>query len=260
MRNTSTNSLTLSISAALAASLLAACAVEPDAAPADELEGFDETAQETSTSTASVTPLPSFASTPNIKAAVSALPGFSTIAVVKTVSGFQIYRCEQGATTTEWKLRTPLAGFAASTDVQKASLNAWRLSGLVGSYHYRSDFGALLATSHIESLGLAVPAATAPVWDFTFQSGGQPIRREVMAGRVLAQDTTDPANIPLLFLEVRGRAIDPGTPKAIAAATHVLRWNTRGGLAPAASACTSATLGREVQSPYAANYYFLARQ
>lgn len=258
MRNTSTTSFTLSISAALAASLIAACAVEPDATPSDELDGLDETAQETTGTTTSVTPLPSFASTPNIKTAVSQVPGLSAIAVVKTVSGFQIYRCDQGTSGPVWALRTPLAGFAAATDVQRASLNASRLSGLVGTYHYRSDFGGLLVASQIEALGLAVPATNAPVWDFTFQASGQTTHREVMAGRLLAQDTPDPANIPMFFLEVRGRAIDAGTPKAIASATHVLRWNTRGGLAPAASTCTSATLGREVQSPYSANYYFLA--
>jgi hypothetical protein len=257
MRNTSTNSSTLSLSAALAASLFAACAVEPDAAPADELDGLDETSQEATTATTSVTPLSSFTNMPNIRTAIGALPSLSTTAVVQTVSGFQIYRCEQGATATEWKLRTPLAGFAAATNVQRPSLNCSRLSSLVGSYHYRSDFGGLLAAAQIEALGLAVPAATAPVWDFTFQPTGAPLHREALAGRLLAQDATDPANIPLLLLEVRGRSIDPGAPTAIASSTHVLRWNTRGGLAPAASTCTTATLGREVQSPYYANYYFL---
>ena len=78
-----------------------------------------------------------------------------------------------------------------------------------------------------------------------------------MAGRVLAQDVKYPTNIPYLLLEVRGRSIDPGTPSALAAATHVLRWNTRGGLAPAASACTTEAVGREYQAPYAAEYYYL---
>jgi hypothetical protein len=41
-------------------------------------------------------------------------------------------------------------------------------------------------------------------------------------------------------------------------ATHVLRWNTRGGLAPEAATCNTPMLGREYQSPYSAEYYFLA--
>ena len=256
MRNKLTASSTLSLSAALVASLCAACTTEPGTDP-DEGGALEETEQEAGSTTTGVTPLPSFATTPNIKAAAAVLKNPSVAAVVRTVSGFQIYRCDMGAAAPEWKLRTPLAGFEPSPDVQKPSLNCSRLDSLVGSYHYRSDFGALLASPQIEAMGLALPPVNAPVWDFTFQADGQPVHREVMAGRVLAQDAPNAANIPMLLLEVRGRSIDPGTPKAIASATHVLRWYTRGGLAPAATACTAATLGREVQSPYAAQYYFV---
>src|SRR6185369_9128328 len=135
--------------------------------------------------------------------------------------------CEQGTTAPQWKLRTPLAMLAPALDVQRPVLNLTRLGSLVGSYHYRSDFGGLLAARQVEALGLAVPAVTAPVWDFTFQPSGEPLQHDVMAGRVLAQDVPDAANVPVLFLEVRGRSIDAGTPKAIGSATHVLRWNTR---------------------------------
>lgn len=256
MRTNSNRSSTLSLSAALVASLFAGCAIDPDAAPAEELDGLDETAQE-SGSTGSVTALPSFANTPNIKQAVSLISNPSVAAVVRTVSGFQIYRCEQGTAALEWKLRTPLAGFEPSPNVQRPTLNRARFGSLVATYHYRSDFGGLLAGPQIDTLGLAVPAVNAPVWDFTFQPSGAPTHREVLAGRLLAQDVTSSANIPMLFIEVRGRSIDPGTPSALAAATHVLRWYTRGGLAPAASTCSTTTLGREVQSPYYAEYYFL---
>jgi hypothetical protein len=257
MQTMSTSSSRISVSAALAASLCAGCLTQ-DAASGEAPGGVDETAQESGSDTTSVTPLPSFADTPNIQRAVSQLSNLSVIAVASTVSGFQIYRCEQGTTAPEWRLRTPLAGLAPALDVQRPALNYQRLSPLVGSYHYRSDFGGLLASAQLEALGLAVPAVNAPVWDFTFQASGEPIHREVLAGRLLAQDVTDPASIPLLLLEVRGRSIDPGTPRVTASATHVLRWSTHGGLAPAAGACTADTLGREVQSPYAAQYYVLA--
>jgi len=247
----------LSLSAALAVSLLAGCVTDAGAAQGDEPAGLDETAQESGGTTAStVTPLPSFAGTPNIQVAVSQLVRPGTVAVVKTVSGFQIYRCEQGTTAPEWRLRTPMAGFTPSYEVQRASLNLQRFAGSVATYHYRSDFGGLLSPAQAEAIGLVAPA-TAPIWDFTFQPTGGAPRHEVLGGRVIAQDTTSSANIPALLLEVRGRSIDPGVPSALASATHVLRWNTRGGLAPAASACTADTLGREYQSPYAAEYHFI---
>ena len=257
MRTISTHSSTLSLSAALVASLCAACTLDPDAAPDEELGGLEETAQESGGGTGGVTPLPSLASTPNIRQAVSLLVNPTAVGVVKTVSGFQIYRCEQGTAGQEWKLRTPLAGFQPATDVQRPSLNRARFGTLAGSYHYRSDFGGLLPASQLEALGLALPPVNAPVWDFTFQPSGGPLHREVLAGRLVAQDVTDPANVPMFLLEVRGRSIDPGTPSALASATHVLRWYTRGGLAPAAATCDAASVGREVQSPYAAEYFFL---
>jgi hypothetical protein len=250
----------MSLSAALVASLLTACTVDTDAATDEELEGLDETQQATGSTLTSVTPLPSFAGTPNIKAASAPIARATVIAVARTVSGFQIYRCEQGATAPEWKLRTPLAGLDPATNVQKPSLNKSRFGSLVGAYHYRSDFGTLLPAAQLEALGLAQPPVNAPVWDFTFQPSGGAPRRETVAVRALASDVTNAANIPYLLLEVRGRSIDPGTPSALAGSTHLLRWNTCGGLAPAAADCTTATLGREVQSPYSADYYFLAAQ
>lgn len=254
--NTNVTSVLSLSAAALAASLLAGCVAEAGATQGDDLDGVDEAAQESGAITGSVTSLPSFASAPNIQQAVSQLANPSVAAVVKTLSGFQIYRCEQGATAPEWRLRTPIAGLVPSLEVQRPLLNAQRFAGVLGTYHYRSDFGGLLAPSQIASIGLAAPT-TAPVWDFTFQGSDGMARHEVLAGRVVAQDTTNPANIPVLFLEVRGRSIDPGAASALASATHVIRWNTRGGLAPAASACTSETIGREYQSPYAAEYFYL---
>jgi hypothetical protein len=256
MQIISNNTSALSLSAVLIASLGAGCLSDAGAAQGDERDGLDETAQESGGSTASVTPLPSFATTPNIQQAIAKLSNPSAIAVVKTISGFQIYRCELGTAAPEWRLRTPLAGLAPSFDVQRPVLNLERLAGLVGAYHYRSDFGGLAAPAQLAAIGLVAPT-TAPVWDFTLQPSGGAPRHEVLAGRVLAQDATSAESIPMLLLEVRGRSIDAGTPSALAPATHLLRWNTRGGVAPAASACTTETLGREAQSPYAAEYYFL---
>lgn len=259
MQSNSNLSLTLSLSAVLFSSLVSGCVTTPGAGAEPEADEIEATEQENfGLSTSSVTPLPSFSSTPNIKTAIAALPSPRVLGVARTLSGFQIYRCEQGATALEWKLRTPLAGLEPSPNVLNVSLNRSRFGTLVGTYHYRSDFGALLATTAITTLGLAQPPATAPVWDFTSQASNGTLRREVVAGRLVAQDTTNAANIPLLYIEIRGRSIDPGTATGIAAATHILRWNTRGGLAPAASTCTSTTLGREVQAPYSADYYFVA--
>lgn len=254
MQTTSNRSSMFTLSTALVASLGAGCAIDP-AAPDD---GLDEAAQASGGGTTGVTPVPSFASTPNIQQAAGLLANPSAIAVVRTMAGFQIYRCDQGTAGPEWKLRTPLATLEPSPHVQRASLNRARLGSLAAGYHYRSDFGGLLASSQLEALGLAQPPVNTPVWDFTFQPSGQPVHREVFAVRLLAQDAPSAANIPLLLLEVRGRAIDPGTPRAIAAATHILRWNTRGGLAPAASTCDATTLGRDAQSPYSADYFFLS--
>lgn len=257
MQTTSTRSPAFALSTALVASLCAGCATDP-AAPDEEPDGLDETTQEAGGGGGGVTPLPSFASTPNIRQAAGLLASPSAIAVVRTTSGFQIYRCDQGTAGPEWKLRTPLATLEPAPNVQRPSLNRARLGSLVAGYHYRSDFGGLLAPPRLEAMGLAQPPVNTPVWDLTFQPSGEPLHREVLAVRLLAQDAPSAANIPLLLLEVRGRSIDPGTPRATAAATHILRWNTRGGLAPAASTCDAASLGREVQSPYAADYFFLA--
>jgi hypothetical protein len=253
------NAVTLSFSVALAGALVAGCTdtgVEPDeerrGVPQEPLAGDRDEGGES----CGVAALPSFEETPNIKQAANQLPELLATAVARTVSGFQIYRCEQGAMGPEWKLRTPLATLTPSPDVDQRGVNEQRLEGLVASYHYRSDFGGLLAAAQIEAMGLASPPVNAPVWDFTFQKADEAPRHEVLAARLVAQDTPVAGHIPFLLLEIRGRAIDPGTATVLADTTHMLRWATRGGLAPAAG-CTTATLGRESQSPYVADYYFL---
>ena len=221
-----------------------------------------------------VAPLPCFQPTPNIAAAAaSRLPrGTWVRALYLTESGEQIYRCErnvQGAFV--WALRTPLAHLVPSR------LTELRLGTLAASYHHRSDFGGLLTPLEVATLGLVDGAGVtgvAPIWAFTFaapEHAQVAEEREVVAGRVVAQDTIGTGNIPNLLIEVRGRSVaglvdgivvgataaaDPDA-DPIAASDYLLRWNLRGGLAPAASLCSEAALGTESHQPYLADYYFL---
>jgi Protein of unknown function (DUF3455) len=223
-------------------------------------------------------PLPSFAATPNIAAAVPAALGANPVvrALYGTESGFQVYRCDRAASgQPAWALRTPLA------HLRPKALTGLLVQPAFNHYHLRSDLGGLVSEAEQLALGLAppdAPRATAPVWQFTFTGSLPPgdsqapaARRETVAGRVLASDTVDATAIPWLLIEVRGRAIstvqggvttqtvsvaDPqGNP--IAASEYLLRFNTRGGLAPAAALCADSSVGAESQQPYSADYYFV---
>lgn len=202
---------------------------------------------------------PDFRGAPNISGAIAGL-GFplGVGAVMKTNSGFQIYRCDVSATGFAWALRTPLTALEPQTRVRGAWRRAFR--DLVAGLHYRSDFGGLLSVSRRQPLGLISAdgsSVNAPVWDFTFQPSGAASRHEIVAGRLLVQDDGGPGNIPRLLLEVRGNAIDEGYRSPIANATHLVRWNTRGGRSPDPATCNAETLGQESQAPYSADYYFL---
>lgn len=210
----------------------------------------------------SVVPLPSFSRTPNIAAAVASrlAPGAIVRGYYGTFDGFQIYRCELSASgQPAWALRTPLAillGSGASAQT---------------GYHARSDFGGLVTDAEQTALGLLANGvrATAPIWQFNVITGGNG-RRETVAGRVIAQDSPDATAIPYLFIEVRGRAVSTITggvtrqtsnladpiASPIASSEYMLRFNTRGGLAPGAS-CTTSNLGAESQQPYRSYYYFI---
>lgn len=214
-------------------------------------------------------PLPSFAQTPNIAAAAAARLGTNPTVrgVVLTNSGLQIYRCDRNAAgVPTWSLRSPFAEFS-STFVGFPASNA---------YHARSDFGGLVTDDEQRALGLLDAAgvrATAPIWQFSFfdRASQRITRRETVAGRVVAQDAPSAADIPLLLIEVRGRAVTTirngvvaSTSSAadraanpVAGSEYLLRWQTRDGLAPAAASCTAATIGAESQSPYSALYYFI---
>jgi len=69
--------------------------------------------------------------------------------------------------------------------------------------------------------------------------------------------TVDPTAIPWLLLSARTFAGPDGD--RLVPTTYVQRINTRGGLAPPASACTAATAGAVVEVPYTADYYFWKR-
>jgi hypothetical protein len=88
---------------------------------------------------------------------------------------------------------------------------------------------------------------------------------------VVAQGAHGTGNVPHLLLEVRGRSVagladgivlgatsvaDP-VDDPLASSDDILRWNLRGGVAPAAALCTDATLGSESIQAYSADYYFL---
>ena len=63
--------------------------------------------------------------------------------------------------------------------------------------------------------------------------------------------TVDPTAIPWLLLKKTST-----TPGRLAATTYVQRLNTRGGLEPAASKCSTATVGNERKVLYTADYRF----
>ena len=63
--------------------------------------------------------------------------------------------------------------------------------------------------------------------------------------------TVDPTAIPWLLLKQSST-----TPGRLAATTYVQRLNTRGGLEPAASTCSTATVGNERKVLYTADYRF----
>ena len=90
-----------------------------------------------------------------------------------------------------------------------------------------------------------------PTWQA--KDGSRAVGRLVDGGSV----TVDPTAIPWLLLSARTFAGPDGD--RLVPTTYVQRINTRGGLAPPASACTAATAGAVVEVPYTADYYFWKR-
>jgi hypothetical protein len=264
--------LSCTLATALAAALATACADLPQDPPSDDNALDVEARRHNDQGVAS---LPCFDETPSIAAAAATLlpAGTKVRAVYATESGAQIYRCDKNAAGQPvWALRTPLAHLVPSKKTKQ------KLGATALAYHHRSDFGGLVSAAEIAALGLidgAGVVTNAPVWSFTFAAEGTPQiveEREIVAGRVLAQDVLGTGNIPNLLVEVRGRSVagladgivlgasnlaDPAE-DTLAATSYILRWNLRGGVAPAAGLCSQATLGSESQQAYAADYYFLA--
>ncbi len=217
--------------------------------------------------------LPDFGSTPRIAAAVPNAFGTAPVvrALYRTRSGFQIYRCTHDASGQPvWQLRTPL------TELEPKALTALLVGRGSNRYHMLSQFGELVNDAELAAMGLLGGdgvRSTAPVWQFTFTGSHESElnRRETVAGRVIAQDSVSTADIPWLLIQVRGRAVSTITdgvmietgniadPRRhpIAASEYLLRFNTRGGVAPAAATCDESAIGSESQQPYAADYYFI---
>ncbi len=99
---------------------------------------------------------------------------------------------------------------------------------------------AILYDDHARLIGIHFAG---PTWQT--RDGSQ-----VKAARVDGV-TVDPTAIPWLLLKQTST-----TPGRLAATTYVQRLNTRGGLEPAASKCSTATVGNERKVLYTADYRF----
>jgi hypothetical protein len=76
-----------------------------------------------------------------------------------------------------------------------------------------------------------------------------------VVGQKVDGATVDPTAIPWLLLKAASTAAGPHG-DTLASTSYIQRINTRGGLQPAAAACTAATLGAERHIPYTADYRF----
>jgi hypothetical protein len=74
--------------------------------------------------------------------------------------------------------------------------------------------------------------------------------------RAVGTASVDPTAIPWLKLEKVSTAAGPFGGDKLVKTTFIQRLNTRGGLAPAASTCTTANAGTQAEVPYTADYYF----
>jgi Protein of unknown function (DUF3455) len=77
----------------------------------------------------------------------------------------------------------------------------------------------------------------------------------VVTGKMVAkQDAPKPGAIPWLLVTAAGHTGDG----MMARVTTIQRIHTEGGLPPKATDCTLSTNGKEMRSPYSADYYFYA--
>ncbi len=76
-----------------------------------------------------------------------------------------------------------------------------------------------------------------------------------VVGKKEAGVTVDPTAIPWLKLSAAWTAAGSEGDRLVDS-TFIQRLNTTGGLAPAASACDSTSVGAQAEVPYTADYYF----
>ena len=112
---------------------------------------------------------------------------------------------------------------------------------------YRWTFVGPRANLYDEDGKLLMTHGSGPSWQT--RDGSKIVA--ALDGRV----TVDPAAIPWFRLFVTQRF--PGADgDRLGATTYIQRIKTTGGLAPAASTCSAATLGTTVEVPYTADYVF----
>lgn len=117
------------------------------------------------------------------------------------------------------------------------------------------------------------PTATSPAWTFVapradlLGRNGRRVGTHFAGPTWQARDgssvvgvrdsgiTVDPTSIPWLRLKTVSTTAGPGGDR-FAATTYIQRINTTGGLAPAATECTTATVGAVAEVPYTADYTF----
>ncbi len=100
---------------------------------------------------------------------------------------------------------------------------------------------------NLQGTPLAGSAADGPRWNF--QSG------EILRGRVIRSAPGVAGAIPWLLLQAEVE--QTGSSAGLSRAAYIQRFSTVGGLAPAASTCTSSSVGATAQVPYSASYRVL---
>ena len=126
-----------------------------------------------------------------------------------------------------------LVGHAEGVQIYRCDAGAWSLVAPRATLY--GDSGKVVATHY-----------GGPTWEARDGS--------TIAGRRVAGVTVDPTAIPWLKLEATGTAAGEGD--RFAGVTFVQRYNTTGGLAPAAGTCTSTNAGEVKEIPYTADYAF----
>ena len=126
-----------------------------------------------------------------------------------------------------------LVGHAEGVQIHRCDAGAWSLVAPRATLY--GDNGKVVATHY-----------SGPTWEARDGS--------TIAGRRVSGVTVDSTAIPWLKLEATATAAGEGD--RFAGVTFVQRYNTTGGLAPAAGTCTPANAGEVKEIPYTADYAF----